>query len=241
MLYGHPLSKPRDDFCNSGYSSAGGNERDRSADRCQQFSEKSGCPLNGGWQTADLEGLNDLLESRGIPAFQEDFVTLGFGFNVWLGRWLVGAEGHWLLERKRSTVDFERKLAGNFGFLDAGYALQIGKLQIYPIVGIGGGSMKLETVERATPSFSEVIDEPRRSSELSQLYLLGQGALRADYPIQLSQRDATASGISVGIQAGYNVAFGHWDWELGGEETSGGPAIGVEGGYIRLAVGFWTN
>jgi hypothetical protein len=194
-----------------------------------------------GWQAAGLEELNERLAARTEPTFDEHFLTLGFAFDLWLGRWLLGVEGHWLLEQERPTLSVQRGLSGDFGFLDVGYALQLGNLRLYPIAGIGAGRMKLKSTEYGEPSFDEVLEDPGWSSELSQLYFLVHGALRADYLIELSRKADIVSGISIGVQAGYNVAFGHTDWKLDGSTASDGPAIGVEGGYFRVAVGLWTQ
>jgi hypothetical protein len=210
------------------------------AQRSESSGSSGGLNFTVGWQSVEVEVLNERLAIEGIPNFDEQFLALGFEGYLGFGRWLVGVEGQWLLERDQLTSDYKYSLSGDFGLIDVGYALQLGNLRLYPVTGIGGGRMRFKTVEHATPSFDEVLDDPGRSSELSQLYFLWQVALGMDYLMKLSQETTAVHGVSVGAQVGYMFSFGHRDWKLNGSEVPGGPAIGVEGGYVRLAIG-WTR
>jgi hypothetical protein len=199
-----------------------------------------GIDFTASWLNVDLAGLNDRLLAEGIPTFDEQFLALGFSVYLEFGRWLVGAEGQWLLEGDQLTSEYKYSVSGDFGLINVGYAFQLGDLRLYPLTGVGGGRMNYKAVERQTPTFDEILDDPGRSSDLSQLYFLWQVALGMDYLIRLSKDTGARSGVSVGAQFGYMLPFGHQDWKLNGSDVSGGPAFGVDGGYVMITIG-WSS
>lgn len=98
--------------------------------------------------------------------------------------------------------------------------------------------MKLKIVQQEKiPSFDEVIEDPRRSSELSTGGFLLSPAIGLDYLFDLGENEKDNGGWAVGLQLGYTFAPVKDDWEVDGIEVSGGPELGITGPYIRLLIG----
>jgi hypothetical protein len=207
--------------------------------------------FQAGWQTLDLGALNRDLRAAGYPAFDEGLFTLGgFGLGT-SGRFLIGGEGHGLVTREETTPDgtFRTRLSGGYGLFTVGYLAARGpRWDLYPLVGVGGGGLSLEIVERSSPTFDDVLTEPGRSSRLSTggvLVDLGLGAdLRfADGPggrDEDDDNDEGVGGLFVGLRAGWLWSPGDWQWELDElNDVAGGPGTDLTGFYIRVSLGGW--
>lgn len=210
-----------------------------------------------GFQGSDLDALNTRLVGAGLPSFDDGFVTLG-GFGLGrVGRVLIGGEGHGLLPREEDSADgdLRTRLTGGYGLFNLGYLAHSGRrLDVYPILGIGGGGMSLEIIERSAPTFDDVLADPARSSRLTSGTFLVSAALGADLRLGGADRrtrrdrrrhdddddDGHRGGLLVGIRAGWLWAPGDTDWELDTlNDVSNGPAAGPEGLYVRVSIGGW--
>lgn len=202
--------------------------------------------FQAGYMALDLGELNASLTAAGLPELDERVVSLGgAGFGV-RGRLLIGGEGHALLGGDQTTADgsIEVGLSGGYGLFRLGYLLLGGEgfLDVYPMVGIGGGSMSVRITERSAPTFDDVLVDPQRSSTLSTSMFLLDIGLGADYRFVVSEDDDEEGegGVLVGVHAGYTLAPGDTEWTLDGiNNVAGGPAARVEGFYLRLSIGGW--
>jgi hypothetical protein len=101
-------------------------------------------------------------------------------------------------------------------------------------VGIGAGGMTLETIERSTPSFDEVVSEPRRTSNVSVGGLLMQVGLGAEVILRSSP---ASRGLGLGVRGGYIFAPATGEWALEGTELASGPDLDLSGFYVRFNLG----
>ncbi len=99
--------------------------------------------------------------------------------------------------------------------------------------------MSVALKERSTPTFEEVLENPARSSELSNGMFLLDGSVGANYRVRFTEDDGEeGGGLLVGLQVGYTFAPGGPSWELDGlNDVAGGPSFQIEGAYIRLSIG----
>ena len=186
----------------------------------------------------DLDALNRSLRAEGIPEFDDGFYTLGGGGHVERNRFLIGGEGHAMLEHSETSVGFKRRLGGGYGFFDLGYLfVRSDRVRLFALGGIGGGGVGLTAEERSVTSFEEVLDEPRRGSTLSTGGFLFQLAAGADHIFRSRDNPSRSSGFAVGLRAGYVFSPGEGDWSVNGSEAPGGPETGPGGVYVRLSVG----
>lgn len=210
--------------------------------------------FQAGYQSPDLNGLNTALGAAGLPGFGQDFLTLGGGGFFTAGRFLIGGEGHGLLTGEESTPDgeFRTRLTGGYGMFNLGYqAWSDGALDIYPVLGIGGGGMQLEIIERSSPTFGGVLADPGTSTRLSSRALLLSASLGADWrfgadrparqPDDDQEDDDGRGGWLVGVRAGWVWAPGDVTWELDRlNDVAGGPDAAPTGFHIRISVGGWS-
>jgi hypothetical protein len=195
-----------------------------------------------GYQRLDPDGLNSALQDAGLPALDQDYLTLGgVGYGSY-GRFLIGGEGHALLGQDATTPDGARQLSqgGGFGLFRIGYlAFSRDNLDVYPLFGVGGGGMSLTIAERSAPTFDEVLSDPERAARLSTgMFLLDLG-VGADYRLPLGDDDDDG-GLLIGLHAGYTFAPWTTSWTLDDiNSVAGGPPFQIEGLYVRLSLGGW--
>lgn len=211
--------------------------------------------FQAGYQTPDVEELNTALAGAGLPEFGNDFLTLGGGGFFTAGPFLIGGEGHGLLGGDETTPDgeFRTRLNGGYGMFNLGYALvSDGPLDLYPILGIGGGGMQLEIIERSSPTFDGVLADPGTSTRLSSGAFLLSASVAADWrfgadrPRRRSDDDDEDDdddgfgGWLLGVRAGWVWAPADVSWELDElNDVAGGPEVAPTGFHIRVSIGGW--
>jgi len=192
-----------------------------------------------GWSPINIDDFNDRLEAKGYSKHSDDFLSLGGGAHVIVKRIVLGGEGHALLVGNEEAIipagSFKTSLSGIYGFLNVGYLVhRQGGLDIYPLIGLGGGSMNLKI---GNAEFDEVLDNPRGNARLSNLGFLINLAVGADYFFKLGESEKGDAGLVLGLRAGYTIAPGKGQWETEGIQVSGGPEVGITGPYLRLMIG----
>ncbi len=200
--------------------------------------------FQAGFLRLDVDDINSALAGSGFPTLDRSTVTLGGGGYATRGRFVIGGEGHGLLSDAQPAADgsIQVGLDGGFGLFKVGYlAYSESGLDVYPMVGIGGGGVSVSIVERSAPTFQDVLADPARSSRLSTGMFLLDLSVAADYRFtRRRSEDGGSGGLLVGLQAGYVFAPGSTNWtldEING--VAGGPDLGVQGLYIRLSLGGW--
>lgn len=200
--------------------------------------------FQAGYMGLDLNGLNKSLSDASYPSLDSNFVTLGGAGYGNQGRFLIGGEGHAILGSEKTTSDgsFEISAGGGYGLFRIGYmAYSRANLDVFPTIGIGGGSMSVSIKERSAPTFDQVLENPSRSSELSNGMFLLDLSLAANYRIPVPIDDGEGEGGPLlGLQVGYTFSPGNPSWELDGlNKVAGGPSLQIEGAYIRVSLGGW--
>jgi hypothetical protein len=180
-------------------------------------------------------------EGRGF--FQAGYLTLGGAGYGMRGRMMFGLEGHGLLGGDGTTADGSAQvsLGGGYGLFRIGYrALSSGRLDVYPLVGIGGGEMSVKIRERSAPLFDDVLADPQRSSSLTTGMFLLDFGVGIDYRFVVESDEEDFGGVALGIHAGYTLAPGDSSWKLDDiNNVAGGPTAQIEGFYVRASIGFW--
>lgn len=186
----------------------------------------------------DIKALNSRLENKGYSKLSDNFISFGGGGHGIINRVIIGGEGHGLIGKETTSGSYKTSLSAGYGFFNLGYLVYSkGDLHVYPLLGLGGGGMSLKIVERGAPSFDEVLDDPKRSAELSTGGFLLNVALGTDYLLKLWGDEKGEGGLVFGLRIGYTFAPIKGDWEMDGIDISGGPKVGITGPYIRLMIG----
>lgn len=196
-----------------------------------------------GVQRFDVDDLNDQLRATGYPAFSTSVLTVGAGGMGVHGGFLLGGEGHGLLGPEESTADgaFRTRIGGGYGMLTLGRDLfpdHPGSL--YPLIGLGAGAMTLRIDERGAPTFDELLEDPRRSVEISRVSFLLMGAVGGDYLLGVGSAGPDGAGVAVGLRIGYVAALGQRSWSSEVGRVAGGPDLSPSGPFLRFQVGGGT-
>ena len=200
----------------------------------------------------DTKDLNASLERAGYTVvtrspfnnLADSYISFGLGTHGVINGVLIGWELNGLTSRETTDKDNSRRvtLGGGYGFVNVGYlAYSMEGLDIYPMVGIGGGGLALKIVSRRTLSFQQVMDTPDQSVELNTGGFLLNPSLGIDYMLSLSSDDKRESGVVLGLRIGYVLAPLTGAWKMDELDVSGGPQASPAGPYARLIVGLGSR
>lgn len=182
-----------------------------------------------GWQQLDVEGLNDRVEENGFPPLAANVLSLGGGGWATFGNgFVLGGEGHGLIGAEETASDaiHRSQLTGGYGMLNLGYRAHAGeRMDLTPIVGVGGGGMSMALRERGSPETT-----------------LGAGGFLFDVSVvadaQVTGRANDGErGVALGVRAGFAYSPADWEWEEDDVVAPGWPGMGIRGFYVRLMIG----
>lgn len=213
---------------------------------------RGGGYFQAGFMMLDVDELNASLIGAGYPGLDDSYLTLGGGGFGMTGRFLLGGEGHAVVGSAETTADgaLEVRLGGGYGLFRVGYlAYSVEGLDVFPMIGVGGGGMNLSLLERSAPTFDDVLADPQRSSNLSTGTFLLDGSVAVFYRPSFAQTEPDPEeeeddrgGLLLGLQAGYTFAPGNSSWRLDAINTvAGGPDTKLQGFYVRLSIGGWGS
>jgi hypothetical protein len=199
------------------------------------------CMGAGGISLPEVDALNERLEANGYENFSVNQLLTGGHARLFIGHFIIGGESYGFSTGTKRTAGYEYLLKGGYSIIEAGYvALSAGNLRVYPLVGLGRGSITLTMYERNSQDFGNVLFNPGRGSVLSRGYLLVSVSVAAEYFFRLIE----SGGIVLGVQAGYNRAIGTGDWTMfqdgrgTGSDAENGPDISLSGIAGHASVGW---
>lgn len=188
-----------------------------------------------GYSSVSRSPLNGLADS---------FISFGLGSHGVVNGVLIGWELNGLTSRETttSTGSYRTALTGGYGFFNVGYlTYSMNGLDIYPMLGIGGGGLSLKLAARRTLSFDQILADPEQSVELKTGGFLLNPALGLDYMLSLSSAEKREGGVVLGLRVGYVLAPLKGAWRMDGADVVGGPQASVAGPYVHLVVGMGTR
>lgn len=186
--------------------------------------------FSAGVQTTDIDELNALLSSEGLPTLDDRHVTLGVGVDRRSGPWLLGAEAVMLQAEEESGDAFERSLDGRYAVLQAGYVVPLAAgVRIYPLAGVGLSDLDFTTSQEGSVPFDDLLEGPGPGSQVTTGGLVLQPGLGVDL---------VGTGFTVGLRGGWTFAPGEADWEAADVDVEDGPDVGMEGLFLRASIGF---
>ncbi|MGM0441165.1 MAG: hypothetical protein ACQEQC_01940 [Elusimicrobiota bacterium] len=204
-----------------------------------------------GFNTIDMDVLNNALESnnKDYPQFSDNFVTIGGAGYGMEKRLILGGEGFALTGEEKQKVlngkSYTTSLSGGYGFFDIGFLLYPSKkVNIYPMIGVGGGGLSFKITGEETESFNSILNEPGKSVNMKTGGFLLNISIAADYLIILGEDkpgDSKHSGLALGVRGGYIYDPYPGDWTA--DDIAGikeGPNLEITGPYIQLMLGGGT-
>jgi len=187
----------------------------------------------------DLNTLNDKLKAKGFEDLGDNQIFFGGGgYGIINGKILLGGEGGGFSKDVASSTQ-KASLSGGYGFFDIGYVIfSKSGFNLFPLLGIGGGGFSLRIVERApSPTFDEILDNPKREANISTGSFLFNFALGLDYLLALGEDKEGRGGLLLGIRAGYIFDPTKADWKMTDQDVLKGPDIRFTGPYVHLVLG----
>ncbi len=190
-----------------------------------------------GMNHVSLSSLNSQYEGAGFESFSPDFLSLGGGGHWIFRHFLIGGEGYGLSGKAVTSRGFRNQIMGGMGFFNLGYILFSSEnFFLYPLLGLGGGAMNIRmTSTSETPSFHQVLQNPKNETLLEKGGFIINLSLGAEYLINFSP--VNKGGIILGIRLGYLLMPAKSSWRMNTVEISGGPDVGWDGAYFKLLIG----
>lgn len=191
----------------------------------------------------DMSPLNDRLRANGYQTVPSSMILVGGeGHAVFRSGFVFGARGAGLLSPTRNGPgDLQTRFGGGFGMLEFGYAF----VHTEPVLlslsaGVGGYGTSFEIDNGQSQSFDAVLHNPQQGASLGRSGLLVGATLAVDGRIPLgSSSRIRKSFIAIGLRVSglSGPALGGWTLAQGSNATHG-PALGLNGGFVALAIGF---
>jgi hypothetical protein len=187
----------------------------------------------------DMVPLNAYLTPNGFSETSDLNFTLGGGGFIIVRNFILGGEGHSVISQELASPDQNVNLQGGWGQFNIGYvALSRRGFLLYPKLGIGGYNHQM-TIRSAgaTPSVDDVFSDGDYSgTELIRQGLLLSGAVGMQFMPGFDE--SAGSGLTFGLEVGYNYAATENAWTAYETALAGGPAMNMTGIFARLQIGF---
>lgn len=193
-----------------------------------------------GYSGLQLDELNESFKSAGFPELAKGSITIGGGGHYIYKNFILGGEGHGLVGAVSENPDFKTSHSAGYGFFNMGYVVLQGKsINLYPMIGFGGGGMTVSITDKSklTNSFDDILEDPGRESYISSGGFLMNFSLGSDYFFAGSKSDEYSGGFLVGIKAGYILNLTGNDWYFNGKQLNDSPNAGFSGPYVRIVIG----
>ncbi len=193
-----------------------------------------------------LNQFNRVLNDTGYPKFSDSLTSIGGAGWGMEKRLVLGGEGYYLKGQERNIEGYTLSLAGGAGFFNIGYLLFSGShLNLYPVVGIGGGRLSFDITGEQTETFDNILHDPGKSVSLKTGGFLLNFSLTVDYLVPVFEgidELGEETGLAVGLRVGYVFDPTPGDWTANKiANITGGPELGITGPYIQLLLGPGSN
>ncbi len=204
-------------------------------------SKKGYTYLIGGGRFIDLNDFNSTLDKYNYPQFSNFFLTTGIGHRIIYKNWIFDTEGRSVISKKTVTGSYETYLYANWIYLnfDIGRIIYHNeKINLYPMIGMGGAEVNFSIVERNSVIFDSILINPARGINLKRRSLMIYAAFGADYFISLFEDEKQQTGLVIGLRTGYSYSPYQFSWKTENIDISGGPNLGITGPFIELTLGY---
>ncbi|PKL76623.1 MAG: hypothetical protein CVV27_09320 [Candidatus Melainabacteria bacterium HGW-Melainabacteria-1] len=195
-----------------------------------------------GFSFLDTGPLNQVLAPNTYANHSGTFLSQGGGGQILLDRIVIGAAGYSLNGFRSSSAGGDTlSVSAGHGLFQLGYVLVREEgLTVYPLLGIGSGSVRLRSSGALNKLFGFNSSADVFEMQSAQVVLdLGLGA---DYLLDFNGDPEHASGLLVGLKLGYVFIPSPPQWEAGGRPIGGAvPNLNAQGPYLSLTLGLGTQ
>lgn len=192
-----------------------------------------------GNNSLDLDALNNKLAANGYSTLEKNFVMFGVGGHAVMDDWIVGGEAHWMNQQKISSNAYNLYVTGGYFMANAGYVIRRSdSYMIYPMAGIGFGTITLNIQSATSPTFDQALANPKSGTQLTHTSAVFNLALAADglAPV-MHVGNGVHMPFTFGFRAGYLFSTPLGGWQSMEGDASGGPALSFTGPYLQVIMG----
>jgi hypothetical protein len=194
--------------------------------------------LHANW----LARINEALRTNGYTEVGHLQPIFGFAFDGGYGRvraaWDLGCPGKRHYERLSDGARFGVSQC-YIGF-DFGYdVVQWRGLSIFPMLGIGGGDLRIVVDPNAAPFLRGQLGPDDAGTEIRRNVGLFRGLIGIEERVRIW--DAQQLSLLFGARAGYIQQFVQAAWahaDPKGADLYGGPTVDTSGPFLRIGLGF---
>ncbi|NPU99782.1 MAG: hypothetical protein HPY53_00200 [Brevinematales bacterium] len=210
------------------------------------FADKIEPGLNGklgataGSGSLDLSALNSRFSAYGYPALPEWYFTLGGIYQLSDGGIIAEFEYLRYINNSATGNGFIATAGGWCSWVNVGYALiNLPFLQIYPIAGIGGGTLSVKVTEDfSVNGFDNILSQTNKIIELEKATYTAFIGGGVDFVIDMGPESQV--DLLLGARAGYVFDLsGSSGWSSLGVSLPSGPSSGFSGPLIRVFIGIY--
>lgn len=192
-----------------------------------------------GNNSLDLDALNSRLAANGYSTLEKNFVMFGVGAHVVMDDWIVGGEAHWMNQQKTSSGTYDLYVTGGYFMANAGYVVRRSdRYMIYPMAGIGFGTLTLNIQSTDSPTFDQALANPKSGTQLTHTSAVFNIALAADglAPV-IHAGNSLHMPFTFGFRAGYLFSTPIGGWQSMEGDANGGPSLSFTGPYLQIIMG----
>jgi len=193
-----------------------------------------------GAATVDLSDLNAALRTAGYPKLSNRFLSMGGGGLAFINKLIIGGEGSGLNENSVTANGNKLSFQGGYGMFQMGYLLfKTKQVNVYPLLGIGGGGLELKIAQQnQSVDFGKILKNPTGCAQFSSGAFLVNLGLGGHYFLgSKGNKKSEASGFFVGFRLGYLLALTSKNWDLENGTVLNAPKTAFSGPYFQLTIG----
>lgn len=179
-----------------------------------------------GLNSIPIENLNTQLRGNGYNELGSSHITLGFGGNANLGRFLIGGEGYYLRSSPKESNNVQISMVGSLGYFYGGYqVLSKEKFYLAPIVGFGGGGVQVDIDSNVNTSLANYLSN-NYSKKLGTGNFIVHTGLRGGFDI--------SKNFEIDLGIGYNIGFNGSNWDTVNGSLSDSVSDKIGGFYSMI-------
>lgn len=187
----------------------------------------------------DFYDLNSRLNKTSYPSVGNEYLHFGANYQLIYNKVITDFEYYKIAINNNRNDTYKTSLQGEYGFVNIGFLVVSARhFQLYPLVGVGGGTINLEITQEGEFSFDNILQNSQNIVKMSKSGAVINIGLGADFIISVDKKKSSPAFL-IGIRGGYTYDTSGTEWTANGLAIDNGPAVGLSGFYVRLMLGMW--
>jgi hypothetical protein len=191
-----------------------------------------------GIHTIRFSEMNSFLPAGYPEITNMPFVTAGGGYGIF-SNIVFGGEGGTIHAGSFTKGVQQVDLSGEFGFFSLGYVVMNNRgLLVYPLVSAGENDLTMYIHQKdQTSTFNAITGEPFQAATLRYNTRMLKFSVAGLYALKGERSEKGTSGLLIGFQAGYQMAYKTGFWKYDNGLVAEGPDFSNNGFFLQLLIG----